>query len=485
MKQSKNVFLAAFSMILLLTACADDTGSKGTNASEQIDTPETTDIVTEAPDYILPPNDFGGESFQLLVGEGYNVSFADSENGEPLNDAKYQMKRTAEEGLNIVITETETDFWTMNQTVNQLIMSGDTTYDAMAMMDRYALSAAMEGNFIPLSDIETVQADAVWWGGNLSSKLTVGGKQYFGIASCQLETFGKTACILWNRTLSDGLGITIPYDDVYAGTWTIDDLWSYAGIANKDLNGDGAWTEVDQYTYSAGDMRGTPSQIWQACGLTVIGKDADDLPVMTAQDDEKLFDVLSDLYDHLYSGENSAVNYFNLTTDVSMQPCFLEGRSLIYISGFNSIVVARAMEDDFAVLPLPKYDESQDTYLSRTYDSTFFMVPVTQDDIEFSGAVLDAMACIGHYDLLPVYVETVLKEKASRDADSMKCIQICFDNRTLDFGEAFLFDHFGDQTIFDQVMRRNEFNTASFFTKRQKNVDKQLEKIIDAFMELD
>ncbi len=481
MKKRNQFFGIAAAVILLLCACADETPAQDgiTTAGA-----ETTPVTEEAPKYELPDTDWAGESFAMLVGEGYNECFVEEETGDALDDAKYQMKRTVEEALNVTISETPSDFWEMPKTVSQYIMAGEDTYDSIAMMDRFALQSAMENNFIPIQDIETINTDAIWWGGELSEKLSIGGNRYFAIGSQNLESFGKTACILWNTRLAASLDIEIPYEDVFAGTWTLEDFCSYRQTATADLNGDGVYDHNDQYTYASGDIRGIPSQFWQASDMNIITKDANDMPQITIWDDQKFLGLLETLHGLMYTGDNNVSRINADVGSMSNGEAFLEGRVMIYSSVFSSINQAREMNDDFAVLPIPKYDEAQASYYSRTYDATFFMVPVTQENTALSGAVLDALSCVGYYDLLPVYIDTVLKEKASRDEDSKRSIQICFDTRTLDMGEAFLFDYFGDQPIYDKVMKNNNMNLSSYLEKNRKRIDKQLQKIIDTFTDI-
>ena len=204
------------------------------------------------------------------------------------------------------------------------------------------------------------------------------------------------------------------------------------------------------------------------------------MPQVGIWDDLKFFEVFERLHDLMFEGDN---NVSLIDGDNHNKVAFHDGRVMIYTAYFDAIIEARGMEDDFAVLPLPKYDESQSSYLSRTFDATFYMVPVTQDNIEFSGAVLDALSCVGYYDLLPIYVDTVLKEKASRDLNSKQTIQLCFDTRTLDMAETFLFDYFGDQVIYDSVMK-DKMNLSSFLEKNRKKIEKSLDKIIESFTSL-
>lgn len=71
---------------------------------------------------------------------------------------------------------------------------------------------------------------------------------------------------------------------------------------------------------------------------------------------------------------------------------FNEGNIMLAVGRFSELDSLREMENDFAVIPMPKYDETQENYISHTYDSMFSMVPVTVDDTSMAGAVLEALS---------------------------------------------------------------------------------------------
>ncbi|MBQ7299147.1 MAG: hypothetical protein IJW77_04825 [Clostridia bacterium] len=482
MKHTTKLFSLTAALMLLLCACSGgDTTTTSESTSQTTEAPSGTE---PTPKYTLSDQDWDGAEFIMMVGEGYVDSFVTMETGDALDDARYRMVRTVEEGLNVEISDVPVDFWEMNNIVTQYVMSGENTYDAIAMMDRFALTAAMANNFIPIQDVDTIHTEAEYWGGSLASEMTVAGNQYFAISSSDLNTFDHTSCILWNTKLGTSLGLSVPWEDVFAGTWTWSDLQSYASAANRDLNGDGVWTDADRYTYGFADIRGAVSTFVQAFDMRFVQKDADDIPYITVTDNEPLMDVLTGVHELFFTGPNDVMQMCTKDNEIHNRPVFQSGNMLMMISLFCDIQSAREMEDDFAVLPMPKYDEQQASYRSRTYDAIFYSVPVTQDDVTFSGAVMDALSCVAYYDLVPVYIDTVLKDKASRDENSKRAIQICFDTRTMDFGESFLSEYFGDGPLTDLIKSKN-FTPASHFEKSAKSMDKRLEKIIEGFVNIE
>ncbi|MBO5218991.1 MAG: dihydroxy-acid dehydratase, partial [Clostridia bacterium] len=87
------------------------------------------------------------------------------------------------------------------------------------------------------------------------------------------------------------------------------------------------------------------------------------------------------------------------------------------------------------ILPFPKYEESQKAYhtFSRSTHAVIGM-PVTCPDYDRAGAVLEAIACVNHETVVPVYFETALKVKYSRDDDSAEMYDLILAGSTLNFG---------------------------------------------------
>ena len=77
------------------------------------------------------------------------------------------------------------------------------------------------------------------------------------------------------------------------------------------------------------------------------------------------------------------------------------------------------MNDEYGILPIPKFDEAQKDYYTYSHDQyTVFMVPTTVADPEMSGAVLEVMAYESYRSVQPTYYELVLKGRYANDPQS-------------------------------------------------------------------
>ena len=476
--KNKHFFSITTLLLLLLVSCSN---TDGDIVETQFDTDsQTTSAVTEAPLYTIAEHDFSGEAFNILNDA---PTLVESENGDVLNDAKYQMEKTVEEALNVTITETKQDRSEMVKYVNQLVASGDTTFDTVAVMDRFALQCAMENLVLPMQDISTIHMSEPYWGGVLNDEMTINNNTFFGINSSSLSTFDRVSCCLINTNLAAAYNYQIPFDDIDAGAWTYEDLYALRGMATQDLNGDGVFDMSDRYTFGTFDFRDLSNQLMVSMGEVTVEKNADDIPYVAIYDDERFVNVMQAIYDLCYSGPDSLTGLLNLTDNFRMDNPFIEGNVLVQFARFAQLSLYREMEDDFTILPMPKYDEAQESYMSRTYDATFYMIPTTQDDVEFSGAVLDALSMVGYYDMLPVYVETVLQGKIARDEKSQEYLQLCFDTRTIDMGLAYLNEFFNGDMFHNKVLSGSSMKLASYLTSIQKRADKTLSNIVEKFIE--
>lgn len=474
MKNKKMLNSLIFALLILVSCSDADTTVDQTHSDSGSDTVSTE----ETTGYTLPSYDYTGETFNILNDAATLVT---GENGDILNDAKWQMQRTVEDAFHITITETTHDRYDMTTYANQMVMSGDTTYDTIAVMDRFALSVAMENLVLPMNDIDTIHLDEPYWGGKLSDDISICNNTYFGINSSSLSTFTRVSCCLINTDLAAALDYQIPYDEIDEGKWTYDDLYALRGVATQDINGDSVMDLSDQWTFGTFDFRDLALQLSVSMNEFTVEKDQNGIPYVSVYDDERYINVMQAIYNLCYSGTDNIQDALNMTDNFRMNQPFVEGKVLVMFSRFAELTQYRDMENDFCVVPMPKYDEAQENYCSRTYDATFYMIPTTQENSAYAGTVLDALSMVGYYDMLPVYVNSVLQDKIARDEASQKYIQLCFDTRTIDIGLTYLNSYFNGEILHQNGLSGSSMNLASYFEQIRNGADQELGGIIERF----
>jgi len=138
------------------------------------------------------------------------------------------------------------------------------------------------------------------------------------------------------------------------------------------------------------------------------------------------------------------------------------------------------MSTDFGIAPVPKYDESQENYSNVVWQvGSFLCVPKTTNDVERTGAIIEAMAAKSREILRPAYYEVALSYKYLRDKESIEMLDIIIDNRTYELEKAF---NWGVSSSVDNIVLRSA-PAASTFKSMQKMMSKTIEKTVKAVAE--
>lgn len=483
-KHLKTVLFSALLLSAVLLSCGEDGDTvTETDAVQTNDVTETHETETDLRLSDAVPDDvkFEGETLAFLsdaYGGVYSTLFAESEDGEVLNDAKLAAKQYTEEQLGITITEEQitTGPWDTDSEILKLVMAGDNTYDVVSNMDRFMFNQALEGAFYPISDLPHIDLTAPYWNPDTTDLFKIGSKTYFAMSSFSLYSYSNTCVILANEDLVAAYDIPDLYQTVYDGKWTYDLLMQYAQNAYVDLNGSGDADVSDRFGYIVNKGSWLNSVIGCGCKTDILQKDADNY--FTFGISEKMVDVLEMAYEiHAskpYVGEVSALDFK-----------MAEGHTTLFtdsnLGGFSNL---RNLDYDLMVLPIPKYDESRASYQCRTYDSYFTMVPVSSERTALCGAALEILSCKAYNDTKPAFIETTLKDKISKDQATADMISLIIDSRTILMGEAFLFDYWGDQYVFDKYICGNNASPASYIAKTEKQVLNQIKKYNKFFQKL-
>ncbi len=423
----KNIALILAGLMLASSfgSCAKkgDDDAKKTNNSEG----EVVDgVKLEVPKGIAEGKTF---SIYFAMPSVQTSYIATEETGDPVNDAVYQRNKLVEEHtgaeLKFVASTRSThgtDQDLENELIRTLIQSGDTTYDAFIHSQRTAMFTLIEeGMFVDWYDIPHVNLEKEWWYSNVIRDICFGDKVYAMTGDYNLNSFSETECLLFNKTLCDELELAYPYQMVLDGNWTHDKFVDYIKAATKDLNGDGK-LERDYDRYGFGGWKYEQLKaLFAGYGGASLTKDDDNLPVLNV-DNELTYTVIDKMLE-VFDCEGSFYEGSSFGAEDKM---FKEGRLLFNDSFLKNVVDSRNIEEyDIGFVPYPKLDKNQEDYYSRTADiSGLTFIPVTNQDLDKTGAVLEALAYYSKDTLMPVYFDTLLTIKSTRDYESELMIPI-------------------------------------------------------------
>lgn len=486
MKHMIDKGLALLLLAASMIACGDAAGSeKTTDAGDNTAAGETGAVVTEDA-YKLPEADFGGANINFLVTEegwGYWHINEEEATGDVLTDAVIDRNRAVEEALGVTITEYSEHYSTVYQTATNAILAGEDTYDAMTLFAYQIMTSAMEGQMLDISDYSVIDLTQPWWNKAAIDDMAMGAKRFMLIGDMHLMFYESYYAMMFNQDMVLKYDLEDPYALVADGKWTYDKLFEMASAVALDLNGDGKMAPADDQYGAAMHKNSGPSMIL-AMGGMLTERDADGIPVYTgaAEAFVNAFEKVATFYgDKNISLNNETPGLENVISEIGgYNQVFVDGRSLFLTEVVGTLSDLRTMDGNFGIVVMPKSDEAAE-YISPVYHNAIGVcVPVTNNDAEMTATVLEALAIKSNQIVRPVYYETVLGSKLTRDEASVKSLDIVFGSGR--FEPAYVYG-WGDitNTVYRAISSGSDI--ASSLEKADKRIRTQYAKTIEAFVE--
>ena len=483
MKHNRIVAISILTALLLTAISCGETESDGdTNTSApESTTPEVTDYY----DTLALPG-FNGETFTILCKSGSeNEFYAEAENGEVVNDAIFMSNRNVEEGLGINLDVVSVaggwnDKDIFINYVTSSVMSGADDFQMLMGYMYYMPTIITENLFLDINSLPVINLDNPWWTDGFNDNATINNRMYMAMGDVCMSRLRVTNCLFANVTLMEEYGYAIDdlYNEVRNGTWTFDKLTALAKTASADLNGDGFIDNTDRHGLGINFMG--IRAMTNAFGIDYTTRDSDGLPQIALYSDRFI-----NAYELMYNTIHTEWFYTapnNYTVPEDMIPKFKENRMMFLVNYLGSTCAElRDMESTYAVLPLAKYDETQEDYRTECSDAvSIIMVPATASNHELVGAVLETINYEAYQNVTPAYFDTTLQGKYARDESSQEMMDIIRDSLYFDFGYIFAGVIGGDiNKLMDSSVTNP--NIASIWAAKSPTMEQNLESLLEFF----
>ncbi len=476
MKKLMSLLLAS----LLLVSCGSATTETTTadTAETAVESyPEETKLTADIPDVR-----YDGYTFTYLTGDPYVSHFRliTELTGEPLSDAAFNRNLAVSDRLGVEFEGIQIDLNQIASTLQNAVAAGDNAYDAILPHATVGVAAMVTGGMLyNLYDLPVADYEKPWWNDRMMEALSVGDTVYYTSGDIVMTWQGMLA-ILFNKDYLTNYNIT---DDLYQlvrdGKWTYDKMLSLVSGVGMDLDGDGAMTAADQFGMLGNKGTGYGTVI--GCGQPLTVRDADGYPTI-ALNTERMISIVEKYYQMVNLPDTwmDSYNSGNYATSV-YRSILIEGRSFLTeldIGGLYSYL--REIEFDFGILPLPKYDEAQESH-QIFCGAGLIGVPVNLAEAERTGAILEALAYYSYELLRPAFFDVVLENKSVRDEDSYEMITLMHENKTFDFG--FNFDATGKcyNMLTEVVINKKSTDFASHYASVESSIQSGFAKFIEDF----
>lgn len=464
------------SMILLASLSVGTAVSCGQNgsASDTSAGTDASDILTADTAEPGKKYDFGGNDFNVIGGNGAMINFPYAEeNGDVINDVLVARDRYIEENYNIKIKYNITESEEACKTLTNSVLAGDNEYDMLAATAIDAGKIARKNVLYDILEMSDLTTDAPYWSRLVSEKCRLNGKLYFLSGDILPVIYTMPSCIFMNCDVAGkyGIGKDEVFKVVEDGEWTIDKLIGYTKDTSTDLNGDGVIKVADDFVGYA-SLEGS-----LAAGVLAVGSG---IRLCTENDDGMItVDLMNDRVLGLIGKAKVLFADYKANTDSDSLHQALRENRFIFSQHYTSSAFTRYrdVEADYSILPIPKYDDAQDSYYSmlNPWMRAFASFPMYVD-AEKAAVISEAMARYSYENVRPVVYEDGFKLKGARDSDSAKMLDLIFDTAYLDNNAVY--DFGSSMTILSKaVFLGGDF--ASAYTSAEPRIEADIAKLYE------
>ena len=448
---------------------------------------DTVTETTEAPLVAeLPELNLNGEKITIMYRASLKNEFwTEGLSGEIVNDAIYERNRSVEELFNCALDYIPNDNTNWNGgyqgVISRSVLAGDETYDIVSGPAYHIISLIPEHLMYDLYEVEHIDFEKPWWNQGLLDTTAIGNRIYFASGDISLGMIKYLHCTFFNKRLVNEYDMGDLYQTVLDGKWTVEKMESLTKDKYSDLNGDGTKDyENDSFGYVINDK-----YLWRAyidaLDVSLISLNSDKLPELNITN-ERIYDVY-DLF-YRWCGTGSSGDIILANGNKTAYSLFTSGRSIFTMGRFvDAETEYRDMKDSFGVLPVPKWDESQDEYhVTICGSESTFGIPSNSSKTEYLGAIMEALAYESYKNVTPVYYESALKLKYTDEAIDAQIIDIIKNgsrfNPTVQLGKLIGNGKIEYSIINTVISANDKTSIASVLKGNQKAWEKEIEDFI-------
>ena len=474
MKKHMRLMTAALAVLLLASVSCGTESEAAETAADTTIAVETEPEITDN----LPDKDFGGAEYKILSVSStpnFENAFYDlEESGDVLDDAVYNRNRTVEERFNIdLIYDIQPGYSggmaNVKTLLTESVMSADMTYDLFTGTISYVSNLCADNLFSDMSDMDYLGFGQPWWCNAFNEELELAGHQFLAAGYFCMENVSFVSATFFNKELAAQYNVPDLYQLVADGKWTYASLFEIAASVTSDVNGDGKMGDGDIYGLaSSWDYL---ANFGIAFDYKFTERDKDGKITVKDADDKvtRINEMFYEIFNHNLYCEGNDLPDFNVL------PVFSENHALLlYLRLADADTPYLRGMSGYGILPSPKYDESQEKYISNVVGEVAG-IPLVVKDSEMSAIVLEALTFETWKNVRPVYYDIVLKNKYSSDEITGHMIDLIFENITCEF--MYMYDKiFGGTPTYE--LGRNE-NFTSYMASNRDAWQKKLDSFID------
>ena len=304
-------------------------------------------------------------------------------------DAVYIRNKLIEKQYNCKIKYEYYEPQTFFQTAHASIMSGDKFADVIES-ELFSFGTLYINKLLyKLNNVPNLDLNSSIWISEYTNKATFKDGT-FGITSKGLNPQSAISgvAVHYNKTLLNQLkktnkNLKDPVDHIKAGTWTWDTMREMMLAARLDINGDGAYTDVDRFGATAASYDGIVP-FFLSSGIQALVKDSSGKIKYNLNSTEAANAMLK--LASVFTYQDGA--FFNSTDYKKQLTMYENGKSLFFIAATGGQFDSH--ED--AVVPVPLYKSGEKYAAAVGHNARILSIPKTVKDPATTGLLLQAIA---------------------------------------------------------------------------------------------
>ncbi len=429
----------------------------------------------------LPEKDFGGRTLRIVADSPSEIHIEEEKRnqGDLILDAKFARNQAVENRFNVNVEMVYTGSITeVSDYVSKSVLAGSDEFDLLMGQVMATGGLVIKKLFLNWYDIDRIDFSKPWWYASNSDELTYDGKAPIAISHLNQSAVGGAYCLYFNKNLAASYEMGDLYTTVLDGEWTFDKLCEIVKDVYVD-DGNDKRDENDFYGFA--QMQGTHlnSYLW-AFDNPIVTKDEEGVPQVSVKTD-KINTIVTNVYDFCF---NTNGVYFDpyKSNDGTPNNLFFNKQAIFIMSYLShaSSEKMRNFEDDYGILPLPKFDESQTEYKTMVGGHhTCLAVPKTCKDTDFVGTMVEALSAESWKTVTPTLYEIALKTRYLRDNESKEVMDLIINGSTFDFGSVY--DNWkGFAFMLERMMMNANPNFESYYSSQYSTARTHYKSLVKA-----
>ena len=442
----------ALSSVALLASCADS--KETTTVPPTVNTDPENHYMRKIPEDLNFHNLTDEEKILTVVyTEGGNGTFTRrSLKADELDEADVDVATMTRDtlmkerfGLELDIISSGDNIQSMVNYVKTSLEAGNHDYDILAGYQYYSIQLAADGYLLNLNNLadptvnaDYIDLDASYWGKAFNENMSYKGAYYWITGDLALRYIGGMYCTfvnasIYNEKLSS-------YGSIYTiakeGKWTVDLLTEMASKCYEDT-GDtvGKPDAADEFGFGW-EQSDTVDGLALGMGAQFTFRDPATGDISVTFNNQRTFD-LSAKIKALANTSNFSYKFTDSDSTVVM-PAFASGTVAFTVNKlFQAETYLADMEDDYYIIPVPKFNEEQANYITGVHDGcTIFGIPYDSEKVAQAAVALEFLCATSSETVTPLYFEGALKGRYTRDPEAASMIDLIHNSVTTDFAVA-------------------------------------------------